>query len=84
MKTAADSTLLDDFDDTQRLDWVLRHSNAEFDFDESQPTRRCHLVVYLVNSDPLAEGVAGRFLSYGATQRDCIDAFLRGNVKRID
>ncbi len=62
--------------EAQRLDWTLTHQAAEFSDDQRGP----YAIAYLDD----AEGVSGHFIARGATYRDCIDAFIRGEMKRID
>ena len=70
--------------DTQRLDWVINHPDAEFDVDNKRLSLCCYITAYLPNDEEQTKGVAGRFIARGDSHRDCIDAFLRGDVKRID
>lgn len=72
------------FEDTQRLDWVINHPDAQFDVDEQRLKLSCYVVANLTCGDEHAHGVSGRFLAWGENHRDCIDAFLRGEAKRID
>jgi hypothetical protein len=67
-------------DDSRRLDWAINHSDAEFDVDESG----CYIVTYITSGAEWTGGVAGRFIARGTTHRDCIDAFMRGEIRRID
>ena len=66
--------------DTQRLDWAILHQEADFEQDSVGP----YIVAYLTSGDDASGGVSGHFIGRGATHCDCIDSFLRGDVKRID
>lgn len=66
--------------DTQRLDWVIHHQSAQFDKDGEG----VYVVAYLTSGDRFTDGVSGHFIGRGESYRECIDAFLRGQVMRID
>lgn len=70
--------------DTKRLDWIINHPDAHFDVDEQRLKLSCYVVANPTSGDEHACGVSGRFMAWGETHRDCIDAFLRGKAKRID
>ena len=76
-QTCAENT----FTDTQRLDWLLDHSGVEFETGREQS---CYAVAYLTSGSAYSGGVSGNFIAYGETRRACIDAFLRGEIVRID
>lgn len=67
--------------ESARLDWLLLHNSAEVDRD----SRGCYIVAR-VSDGALGneQGPSGRFVSTGATHRECIDRFLYGDIKRID
>lgn len=64
---------------TERLDWLIAHPQAEFNRDA-----RMYLITYLGSGSKFSDGRAGRFLAEGKHERDCIDAFIRGEIVRID
>jgi len=66
--------------DTQRLDWLMQHTRAEFDHTSQGHT----LMTYVTSGDQHSNGVSGHFLASGDSKRACIDAFITGNAHRID
>lgn len=66
------------FQEIKRTDWLLCH-HIEADRD----AQGCYMTSYLTSSETGTGGVAGTYLARGVTHRDCIDAFLSGNVTRI-
>ena len=66
------------FTDTDRLDWLLKHTCAEFDEDAGG-----WWVVFWMGSDS-PSGRPGNHIARAKSQRGCINAVLEGNYRRID
>lgn len=66
------------FTDSQRLDWLLSaEPRAEVD-------GIGHFISVWLPESKAPDGVAGYFVTRGASHRECIDKFLRGDITRVD
>lgn len=63
-----------EFDDTDRLNWVLSHSP---EFEEG------FMRVWLGPSSA-PDGLCGHYITRGDSERECIDKALMGKFKSID
>lgn len=68
------------FTDTERLDWLLCHTDAEFHPDNSG----CSSVVFWLGASTAPLGRPGKHIAKGESQRGCIDSALEGRVERLD
>jgi hypothetical protein len=68
--------------DTDRLDWVMTHSNFNYDFDWR--TGNHWITAWVFACEPGNNGNSGHFYGGGEDFRDCIDKFITGQIKKLD
>jgi len=69
--------------DTERVDWLIRKSGADFGYDHNKPGNRW-LVCWVCNGEKGNENGGGStFIAEGATERECIDKFITGDIRCI-
>jgi len=65
--------------ESERLEWLIMHRSAEFDFD-----RNGMWLTFWESERGSPDGVSGRRIVRGPNERECINAAILGNSKRID